>query len=400
VAAPGSRVAANLAATEKDDVKRGDWLFAEEPVALPRFIGAELELLPNLPFPLKPGTPLLVVFGTSEIPAKLVSRDSRPLVPGSRNTIQLDLRRPLCARFGDRFIVRLPSPQITVGGGRFLAPSARRYTTSQKEKWSALERLTGGEYADWVVLTLREEHQLKAEALYPFYPGDKAGFESLLDAGEGAGRWRRLSGYVVNTEWWKTTGLEIAASVQAYHQAHPSETGPASVEVLTGARVPEALQATMLKELEAHGVRSEGPYLCHQTHRAGLTPAQKTLAEAWRKRFAAQPYAPPTRAELLSDSPEARATLEFLLKSGEWTELKDGIVLRTEDYERALRTAVEMVTEKGALTVGDFRDRIGTTRKYALPILDRCDRLGYTKRAGDDRVAGPRASELHAELGH
>ena len=151
-----------------------------------------------------------------------------------------------------------------------------------------------------------------------------------------------------------------------------------------------------MRALESHGVRQEGPHLCHQSHRAGLTGPQKALAEKWRARLVQEPYNGPTRPELLAESPEARATLDFLLKSGEWTELKDGILLRTEDFLRATHLALEVIRRDGSVTVATFRDAIKATRKYALPILDRCDRLGYTRRDGDLRVLGPRADELEA----
>jgi selenocysteine-specific elongation factor len=153
----------------------------------------------------------------------------------------------------------------------------------------------------------------------------------------------------------------------------------------------------MIADLEWEGVRTEGPYLCHNAHRAGLSNAQKAIADRWRAQFAEAPYATPTRTELLTQSADAKTILDFLLKSGEWTELKDGILLRTEDYERAIRSTVEAIRTDGPLTVAKFRDLIGTTRKYALPLLDRFDRLGYTRREGDQRVAGPRAQEVAAD---
>jgi selenocysteine-specific elongation factor len=45
----------------------------------------------------------------------------------------------------------------------------------------------------------------------------------------------------------------------------------------------------------------------------------------------------------------------------------------------------EMIGEKGALTVAEFRDRFGTSRKYALAVLEHLDATGVTERDGDAR---------------
>ena len=94
-AQPGSRVAANLAGVDTDSIHRGAWLFAEETEALPRYVGVELEILGETPFPIKHGAPLLVIFGTTEVGARLVLPDPKPLVGGSRSVAQLRLGAPL-----------------------------------------------------------------------------------------------------------------------------------------------------------------------------------------------------------------------------------------------------------------------------------------------------------------
>jgi len=141
-------------------------------------------------------------------------------------------------------------------------------------------------------------------------------------------------------------------------------------------------------------VRTEGPHFFHQSHRAGLTAAQQKLADVWRHTFADQPFAGPSRGDLIKQSADARPTLEFLLKSEELIELKDGMLFRRSDFDMAVRKAVGAIRRDGELTVSTFRELIGTSRKYAMPILDRCDRMGYTKRVEDKRVAGPRAVEI------
>ncbi len=394
VATPGSRVAANLAGVDKQALSRGNWLYADRPEPLPRYVGVELELLPNAPFGLKSRTDLLIIFGTTECHARLVMPDARAMAPGARGVAQLELLEPLTARFGDRFIVRLPTPQVTVGGGRFLEPSPHRYARRHTHAWNALTNMAEGDVAGWLQGVLESAHIAHIEDLFRFYPADRKSFDQALSDGQKLGDWRREGAYLIQAGHWEDIAKQIESTVIAYHKEHPTETGPPSAEILSSARIPQELQHGFLVTLEKSGVRTEGPHFCHQSHRAGLTAVQQKLADAWRHTFADQPFAGPSRGDLVKQSADARPTLEFLLRSEELIELKEGMLFRRSDFDMAVRKAVEAIQRDGELTVSTFRELIGTSRKYAMPILDRCDRMGYTKRVADKRVAGPRAAEL------
>ncbi|MGN6758205.1 MAG: SelB domain-containing protein [Thermomicrobiales bacterium] len=47
-----------------------------------------------------------------------------------------------------------------------------------------------------------------------------------------------------------------------------------------------------------------------------------------------------------------------------------------------------MLDTDGTITVARFRDRFGSSRKYALAVLEHFDRLHLTRRVGDERVRG------------
>jgi len=394
-ASPGSRVAVNLAGVEKDQVGRGMWLYVDSPCQLPHFVGVELTMVPVIPLTIKHGTALLVIHGTTEVEARLHLPTTSPLAAGARAVAQLELRDPMAGRFGDRFIVRLPTPPVTVAGGRLLEPSPHRYGKRHAARWKGLAELAGGDYATAIQFHLAHEPSVSAEQLFPFFPESAARFETLLAEGAKSVLWEGKGNRLMRAGWLAGLRSDIVTKVKAYHKAHPSQDGPASADLL--AELPEELHASFVRELEADGVRAVGPNLCHQSHRAGLTESQSRLADEWRKLFEAAPYSGPTRTELLASTPEARATLEFLLKSGEFTELKEGVLLTTASFDRAVKLILETLQQGGELTVAALRDALGASRKFALPILDRCDRLGYTKRVGDARVLGPRAAELLQE---
>ncbi len=67
--------------------------------------------------------------GTAEAPATVVLRDGPELRPGATGDVQLRLRRPVSALAGDRLILRLTSPQVTVAGATVTDPAPPRSRT-------------------------------------------------------------------------------------------------------------------------------------------------------------------------------------------------------------------------------------------------------------------------------
>jgi selenocysteine-specific elongation factor len=58
---------------------------------------------------------------------------------------------------------------------------------------------------------------------------------------------------------------------------------------------------------------------------------------------------------------------------------------------RAEEVAIAEAAGPDGLTVSRFREVLGTSRKYALPLLNSFDERGLTRRQGDVRRPGPSA---------
>ena len=200
-ASPGSRVAVNLAGVEKDQVGRGMWLYVDSPCQLPHFVGVELTMVPVIPLTIKHGTALLVIHGTTEVEARLHLPTTSPLAAGARAVAQLELRDPMAGRFGDRFIVRLPTPPVTVAGGRLLEPSPHRYGKRHAARWKGLAELAGGDYATAIQFHLAHEPSVSAEQLFPFFPESAARFETLLAEGAKSVLWEGKGNRLMRAGW-------------------------------------------------------------------------------------------------------------------------------------------------------------------------------------------------------
>ena len=75
----------------------------------------------------------------------------------------------------------------------------------------------------------------------------------------------------------------------------------------------------------------------------------------------------------------------MLLAKGVFVKVNEELYRGTQIAQ--IRTRVQgFVREHGRMTMAEFRDLIGTSRKYAVPLLEWFDARGITVRSGDYRM--------------
>ena len=75
-----------------------------------------------------------------------------------------------------------------------------------------------------------------------------------------------------------------------------------------------------------------------------------------------------------------------LIEQGRLVRLSDKVTYHSDSFRRAQEAVVAHISEAGSITVGELRDRLGLSRKYAVALLEHLDDAGVTVRKGDERV--------------
>jgi selenocysteine-specific elongation factor len=114
-------------------------------------------------------------------------------------------------------------------------------------------------------------------------------------------------------------------------------------------------------------------------HTPTLAPAQEAKVAAFVARLEASPFAPPT------DQPLEPELLSYLLQSSRVVRVGEDIVFPAGTYNEAVARIRAALEEQGAITVAQVRDLFGTSRKYALALLEHLDDIKVTRRVGDER---------------
>ena len=119
-AQPGGRTAMNLVGIAKTDLARGDVISLPGRLRPTTLLDARFELLESAPRPLTHNAEVDLYVGAKEARAHVRLLDSDELQPGQRGWVQLKLTEPVAAARRDRFILRIPSPSLTIGGGEII----------------------------------------------------------------------------------------------------------------------------------------------------------------------------------------------------------------------------------------------------------------------------------------
>lgn len=385
-ATAGQRTAVNLAGVEPSDLARGMVLAEPGVFRATETIDCEFTLLASAK-PLKQRAPVHFHAGTAEVEAEArLLDDSSVLAPGATAFVRFVLREPLLILPGDRFIVRMFSPVITIGGGRVLdaapPPKMRR-----KDARARLEMLAVGDAAARVALFVRESPHGTGVASLVARTGLTA---AEVEAAAGAAKLLVLKSqsWIVDPVWWKATGERLRAVVNAFHKQNPLAPGMPKEE-LRSRELPDA-PPFLVDELigATAGLVAQGEIVRLASHKVAFQQDEEQavarIESAFRDAGLAVPAVPEVLAKSGVETARARTLLQILLREKKLVKVADDLIFHASAIE-SLRTL--LAARRGQrFSVPEFKDWTGISRKYAIPLLEWLDRERVTRRDGDARV--------------
>jgi selenocysteine-specific elongation factor len=396
-ALPGRRTAINLSGITTEEVQRGDVLAPSGLMTPSQRLDARLRLLPESPVTLKQNDEVDFFAGAAELPARITLLDRERLNPGETAWVQFRFRTPLALLKNDRFIVRRASPSETLGGGEIVDPNPPRHRRFRPETIASLETLAAGS-PDEILLQALEQRPIEIKELRSGTPGlssehvDTA-LAELIAEGDAVvlGRGSQAPGptdFAVATTLWQSLSERITEVLRAYHRSQPLRPGMAREEARSRLGISQLrlFDDLVVTAADASVVIDDGATLRLPEFRLSLDSARRTAADTFLAALRAQPYTPPGPHEFRLD-PETLAALEHL---AEIEKIGDGVYFAPEVWDALVQGTLAFIDTHGAITLAQFRDHFGTSRKYAQAALERLDQLKYTRRVGDDRVRGPR----------
>ena len=383
----GQRTALNLADVDTGDLARGMMLAAPGVFQSTREIDCLLDLLPSAK-PLKHRAPVHFHAGSAEIEAEVRLIDAGPaLRPGAKAMARLILRQPALLLPGDRFIIRMFSPVITIGGGVVLDNAGLRYRKKSAAA-ARLKAISEAGPADRVAILARESgFGMGLSALVARTGLLAPELESIARAARFV-TLRQPELWVMDAEWFRSAIEDLTKIVREFHQKNPLLPGMAKQD-LRSRRMPDA-PAFVLDALlaAAKQLAVEGDTVRLATHKLVLREEEERASGAIERAFEQAGLAVPALGEVLAKSgvelKRARSILQILLREKKLVRVTDELVFHHSAIHTLKALLASHRTERFA--VPTFKDWTGISRKYAIPLLEYLDRERVTRREGDERI--------------
>lgn len=394
LALPGTRVAVNLAGVSHHDLARGDVLALPGRLQPTQLLDARLRLVDTLARPIRQNDRFDLFVGAAEVPCRITLLESDELLPGATAWVQFRLERPLAVARGDRYIVRQPSPSRTIGGGQIVEPHPARHRRFRSEVISELDALARGTPGDLVLRAINDGlphiwgdvvrtsglpeavaaggmHELRAaqQALVLQQAGQEPSEQSTI----------LRHSWVITQAGWAALCLKAAQLLAGYHRRYPLRSGIPREELRSRLQLRNDAFDIVLAALDTGLIQIRENSVWLATHRPNPTAEQERSIRRMLSEQAAAPYSPPI-PEL---EPEL---LAFLVEQGRLVRVAPDIAFLPEPYNTMVAWVRSQLETSGSITVAQFRDRFGSSRKYALALLEHLDERKITRRVGDTRI--------------
>ncbi|HAS1961996.1 TPA: selenocysteine-specific translation elongation factor [Enterobacter cloacae] len=371
----GQRIALNIAGdAEKAQLNRGDWLLSEAPPEPSERVIVSLQTH----IPLSQWQPLHIHHAASHITGRvsLLENDLAELV----------FDTPLWLADNDRLVLRDISARETLAGARVvtLNPPRRGKRKPEYLQWlSALAQASNDKAALEVHLErgavnltdFAWARQLSNEGLLPLtqQPGFIQAGNNLLNAPVAA-CWQRK---VLNT-------------LATYHEQHQDEPGPGR-ERLRRMALPmedDALVLLLIENMRESGViKSHHGWLHLPDHKAGFTAEQEAIWQKAAPLFGDEPWWVRDLArETNTDEQVMRQVLRHAAQQGLIVAIVKDRYYRNDRIVAFASLIRELDQARGSTCAADFRDRLNVGRKLAIQILEYFNRIGFTRRRGNDHL--------------
>ncbi|MGG3562990.1 selenocysteine-specific translation elongation factor [Neobacillus rhizosphaerae] len=383
----GQRTAINLSNITKEDLERGDVLVSSEHFIVTKTVDVAVRVVEDLEHMVKQRMPIKLHIGTAEVMGRIVFFDRNEIKEENGEILcQLRLEEEILTKRGDRFILRRPSPQETIGGGWVIDPRGSKYrfgnqTIEELEKkkvGSPKERITAAlieakslPLAELIKRTALDEAILIQHLDNPefvFYNGKEYTLQLLINAIE----------------------EDIYDRIQEFHLSHSMKTGINKAELLQTMqkRFPKSLLEFAVENGISKGVfnrREQFVFLASFVPHVPKNWSRRTenLLEEMKKDG--------LKVRYLKDYFSAAGipeNLVFDLKKF----LEDQALIVPLDEQFAYHGEIfseavgKLRSQTGSeFEVGEAKDILDLSRKYMIPFLERLDAKGITKRVENKR---------------
>ncbi|EEQ56838.1 selenocysteine-specific translation elongation factor [Clostridiales bacterium 1_7_47FAA] len=394
----GQRTALNLLNVKKEELQRGDVLAFPGSLVTSTLVDVKLSIFQTSDRELKTGDRIHLNYGAAQTIAKAVLMDKDRIGHGESAYAQIRFDEPVVLKRNDRFIIRFLSPVETFGGGIVLDASPYKHRRGDEEAIEALRKKETGTDQEVMELMIKEESRcfpsvgrIAADMDMP-----KSRASHMISTLKDSKHILILSDEsVIHMDYWKTIADYADRLLSGYHRENPINEGMDKEEFksrlseefrLNDMRKGAVLLAELVKRMV---VRTQGTYVSGKDFSTQYSRELKGMLEQIGTIYAQAGIEAPLTVDVLNqfkDKNRAKQIIADMHKNGKLVKLNPASYMDSAAYGQVLARLKDYLTENGEISLGEFRDMCGTSRKYAVQMLEFMDKKKITKMVGEKRV--------------
>jgi selenocysteine-specific elongation factor len=315
----------------------------------------------------------------------------RTLVAGDSGYAQIQVLDPTHTMRGDRFILRDEQGEHTLGGGVILDPLGPKRHRRSATRTALLTAVLNADYALAASLMIAQHSDIAIKAA-------ELDFRLNLGADQRAIIVNTVDNLVELTAGstvWVTSKTRLDALVRKIetelihvHERHPSRTG-LGIDALHRQTAqgsdPALFAAICARAITMGTLRSEQGFFALAAHKTTLNERLQTAAQDLLSTLGSTPFSPPLQGPL---SPEDKTLIAYLERDKLIVRVTANMFFTTDAVAQAAKELAAYFANNDSISAAEFRDILGTSRKYALALLESFDKSGHTIRVGDRHAPG------------
>jgi selenocysteine-specific elongation factor len=387
-AVAGQRTALNLAGLSTEDLARGMSLATADTFHSTSRADTLLSLLASAK-PLKNGARVHFHAYTSETIAEVRLYGMKQLKAGGDAFAQLRFAEPMLLLPGDRFIVRQFSPALTIGGGIVLDASPTPRKRRAEDTTAFLTILRDGSPEQMLAARVARRGPIG------LHLDDISGEmnirrEKAVKLGAAAGL-VFCDQVLVAPATFAKAKTDALAALRKFHDGNPLVAGMRKEELRDRLNLsPEVFDGVLEKLVEERKLEVAAD-LVHLSGRGVVmkdeeAESKKIIELAFASAGLKVPSLKEVLAGLKVDEIRAKKIVTLLLRDKVLIKISEELVFHQRALLDLRHKIVALKSTTPKIDVARFKDMIGVSRKYAIPLLEYLDRERVTRRVGDERV--------------
>lgn len=391
-ASPGQRTAVSLTGVDKDELRRGRVLIVENDLSLFKenpVLVLQVEVLKNSPLSLTNRRRLTLITGTSECQGEIRIFKDKQINPGSSGTIFLKTDDPVYALLGDHFIIRLPTPMLSLGGGIVIDHVRKFPRQKEMEQFSYLDMRTDWQLEKLILSELCKEKLLNPKNLLVQSSFGASKIKSELEKLLSTKKCGQIGDYIFEARTFEKISDDTIIKIGNFLKNHSHVTSLTLEHIEQLLKIGKEKTSAILNYLVTQNKLSELNEKYDLVNRkAGPEGKIRAAFEDIMNMLGENPFAPPRLADIASMGSSYRQAIRYILDNKSAYKCGSEFLFSNKAWSMILDHVKDCLNNKNELKVTDLRDDFNFSRKYSIPILEETDRLKITRRQGDIRVKG------------